>query len=338
MQFNCILFKRTLRGACIIAAAALSMAAVAQRSATAPSSASIRIWGHGHRGQDFIQTLLTAWESGFRKSHPEAHFEDTLYGNASGIGSLFTGVGDLAIMDREASFIEHDAFLQGAGYKLFGIPVAQGAVSIPHHARALVVYVNRANPLTELTMEQLDGIFDADHRLGSRTYKTWGDLGLIGEWASRPIQMYSYEIVSSKIQFFESAAMKGSQKFSCCLTVFHDGPGFSAEQQIAAALSKNKYGVALSAPTSGLKAVALASRSGETAVLANAETITAGTYPLARTVYIYVNRKPGTPVPPKVAAFLQYIVSAEGQAIVARTGGYLPLSADLAAKAKELLQ
>ncbi len=337
MQFNCILVKRTLRGACIIAAA-LSMPAVAQRAATAPSSASIRIWGHGHRGQDYIQTLLAAWEGGFRKSHPEAHFEDTLYGNASGIGSLFTGVGDLAIMDREASFIEHDAFLQSAGYKLFGIPVAHGAVSIPHHARALVVYVNQANPLTELTMEQLDGIFDADHRLGSRRYKTWGDLGLTGEWASRPIQIYSYEIVSSKVQFFESAALKGSQKFSCCLNVFQDGPGLSAEQQIGAALKKNKYGVAVSAPMPGLRAVALANRSGETAVLATAETITDGTYPLARTVYIYVNRKPGTPVSPKVAAFLEYIVGAEGQAIVARTGGYLPLSADLAAKAKELLQ
>ncbi len=338
MHFNCILFKRALRGACIIAAAALSIPAVAQSAATAQNSTSIRVWGHGHRGQDYIQTLLTAWESGFRESHPEATFEDTLYGNASGIGSLFTGVGDLAIMDREASFIEHDAFLQGGGYKLFGIPVALGAVSIPHHARALVVYVNRANPLTELTMEQLDGIFDADHRLGNRRYKTWGDLGLIGEWASRPIQIYSYEIVSSKIQFFESAALKGSQKFSCCLTVFHDGPGLSAEQQIGAALRKNKYGLALSVSTPGLKAVALASRSGEAAVLATAETITDGTYPLARTVYIYVNRKPGTPVPPKVAAFLEYIVSPEGQAIVARTGGYLPLSADLTAKAKELLQ
>ena len=337
MHFNFILFKRTLRGACIMATA-LSIPAVAQSAAPAQNSAPIRIWGHGHRGQDYIQTLLTAWESGFRSSHPEANFEDTLYGNASGIGSLFTGVGDLAIMDREASFIEHDAFLQGAGYKLFGIPVAQGAVSIPHHARALVVYVNRSNPLTEFTMEQLDGIFDADHRLTNRRYKTWGDLGLIGEWASRPIQIYSYEIVSSKIQFFESAAVKGSQKFSCGLTVFHDGPGLSAEQQIGAALKKNKYGVALSAPIPGLKAVALAKRSGEPPVLATEEAITAGMYPLARTVYIYVNRKPGSPVSPKVAAFLEYIVSPEGQAIVAHTGGYLPLSANLATKAKELLQ
>jgi phosphate transport system substrate-binding protein len=73
-------------------------------------------------------------------------------------------------------------------------------------------------------------------------------------------------------------------------------------------------------------------------VLATPETISNGTYPLARTIYIYANRKPGSPVPPKVAAFLEYIVSPAGQAIAARTGGYLPLSPELAAKAKELLK
>ena len=340
MLFNCILIKQTMRAACTVAAVAvLSVYAVAQSAATtAHDSASIRIWGHGHRGQDYIQTLLAAWENGFRKSHPEAHFVDTLYGNASGIGSLFTGVGDLAIMDRNASFIERDAFLQGTGYKAFGVPVAQGSAAIPHHARALVVYVNGANPLTELTMKQLDGIFNADHRFGNRRYKTWGDLGLMGEWAPQPIRLYTYEIVSSKIQFFESAALKGSQKFSCGLTVFHNLSALSAEQQITTAMKKDKYGIALSTPTPGLKAVALANQQGETAVLATAETITDGTYPLARTVYIYVNRKPGSPVQLKVAAFLEYIVSPEGQAIVAHTGGYLPLSADLATKAKELLQ
>jgi phosphate transport system substrate-binding protein len=313
------------------------MATVALSVPVAAQS-SIRIWGHGHRGQDYIQSLLTAWQNGFRESHPEVHFDDTLYGDASGIGSLFTGTGDLAILDREISFIEHDAFQQGAGYVPFGIPVARGSVSVPHHARALVVYVNRANPLTHLTLQQLDGIFDADHRLGDRRYKTWGDLGLSGKWATQPIRLYTYAIESAKVQFFERAALKGSQKFSCCLTLFHDKPGLSAEQQIAVAVEKDPDGLAFSVSTPGLKPIALAGNSSAPAVLATPETISNGTYPLARTIYIYANRKPGSPVPPKVAAFLEYIVSPAGQAIAARTGGYLPLSPELAAKAKELLK
>jgi phosphate transport system substrate-binding protein len=314
-------------------------APVAVSQSVAPDTSAIRIWGHGHDGQDYIQTLLTAWQNGFLKSHPGVHFEDTLYGNASAIGGLFTGVADIALLDREASFIEIDAYQQGAGYDPFRIPVARGSVAFRHHAPALVVYVNRANPLTQLTIQQLDGIFDADHRRDDLAYKTWGDLGLTGEWASQPIHLYSYAIQSAEVQFFERAALKGSQKFSCCLTLFSSKPDLSAEQQIAAALAKDKYGLALSSmPAPDLKAVPLSAGDGAPAVLPTPQTITSGAYPLARTVYIYVNRKPKSPVPANVAAFLYYIVSPEGQAIIGRTGGYLPLAPEVAAHATESLK
>jgi phosphate transport system substrate-binding protein len=305
----------------------------------AASDGTIRIWGHGHRGQDYIQTLLSAWQVGFQRSHLNVRFKDELDGDASAIGGLFTGTADLAILDREASFIEVDAYQQGTGNDPFRIPVARGSAAIPHHAPALVVYVNRANPLSHLSLQQLDGIFDADHRLGKQKYKTWGDLGLTGDWADRPIQIYTYNLQSAEVQFFERAALKGSQKFSCCLSLFQNKPGITAEEQIAAALAKDKFGVALSSlPAPGLKAIELSLSDDTTPVLATGETITAGAYPLARTIYIYANRRPKEPVPANVAAFLEYIISPEGQAIVARTGGYLPLSAELVAKAKEALQ
>ena len=263
--------------------------ALAARSQSPPAPAGetgpIRIWGHGHKGQDYILTLLRAWQDGFHKSHPEARFDDELDGNASAIGGLYTGTADLAILDREASFIEVDAYQQGTGYDPFRIPVAHGSVSTPHHAPALVVYVNLANPLTHLSLQQLDGIFDADHRLGAQSYKTWGDLGLTGAWAARPIRLYTYNIQSAEVQYFERAALKGSQKFSCCLTLLQPGTGVTAEQQIASALAKDEYGLALSSlPAPGLKAVALSATDSATPVLPNAQTITAGTYPLARTV------------------------------------------------------
>jgi phosphate transport system substrate-binding protein len=328
-----------LRAIAAVFGIALCGSSVMNAQAAAESDGTIRIWGHGHRGQDYIQTLLNAWQDGFQKSHPGVRFNDELDGDASAIGGLFTGTADLAILDREASFIEVDAYQQGTGYDPFRIPVARGSVAIPHHAPALVVYVNRANPLRNLSLQQIDGIFDADHRLGKQSYKTWGDLGLTGDWAARPIQLYTYNIQSAEVQFFERAALKGSQKFSCCLSLFQTKPAMTAEKQIATALLKDKYGLALSSlPAPGLKAIALSGSDGANPVLATAETISSGTYPLARTVYIYANRKPKLPVPANVAAFLEYIVSPEGQAIVAHTGGYLPLSQELAAKAKEALQ
>ena len=318
---------------------ALCGSAVTNAQASARSDDAIRIWGHGHRGQDYIQTLLSAWQVGFQRSHLNVRFEDELDGDASAIGGLFTGMADLAVLDREASFIEVDAYQQGTGYDPFRIPVARGSVAIPHHAPALVVYVNRANPLSHLSLQQLDGIFDADHRLGKQRYKTWGDLGLTGDWAARPIQIYTYNLQSAEVQFLERAALSGSQKFSCCLSLFQNKPGMTAEKQIAAALAKDKFGLTLSSlPAPGLKAIELSWSDDTTPVLATGETITACTYPFARTIYIYANRRPKAPVPANVAAFLEYIVSPEGQAIVARSGGYLPLSKELVAKAKEALQ
>jgi len=324
-----------------VASLALGVALGAQAqaaSAMGGGAGAIRIWGHGHKGEDYILTLLRAWEDGFRKTHPEVRFDDELNGNASAIGGLFTGAADLAILDREASFIEVDAYQQGAGYDPFRIAVARGSVGTTHHAPAPAIYVNEANPLSQLSVQQLDGIFDADHRLGTQSYRTWGDLGLTGAWAAKPIQLYMPEIQSAEVQFFERAALQGSQKFSCCMKLFEGKDGATAEARIEAALAKDKYGLALVAGgAAGVKAVALAGAEGK-AVLPSPETITAGSYPLARTVYVYANRKPKAATPENVAEFLAYIVSAEGQAIVARTGGYLPLSPELAAKSREALK
>ena len=105
----------------------LALAALPQSAPTASDGAPIRIWGHGHKGQDYILTLLRAWQDELRaKRILTARFDDELDGNASAIGGLYTATADLAILDREASFIEVDAYQhKGTGYDLFGIPVAR---------------------------------------------------------------------------------------------------------------------------------------------------------------------------------------------------------------------
>ena len=333
-------FAHTFRHICITAVLLASSGTTYSQSAVSDSNSQlIRIWGHGHRGQDYILTLVKAWQDDFEKTHPTVRFQDELDGDASAIGGLFTNGADLAILDREASFIEVDAYQQGTGHDPFRIPVARGSVSLDHHAPALIVYVNKANPLSTLTLQQLDGIFDADHRLADRRYQTWGDVGLTGEWAQQPIHLYTYFLQSAEMQFFERAAMKGSQKFSCCLTVSEPRPGLSVAQRITAALSRDKYGLAvLSGPAPGLKPIPLSLGAGQDAVLPSDKTITSETYPLGRTIYLYANRKPGTALPSNIAQFLAYIVSPQGQTIVSRTGGYLPLSGDAAANARKLLQ
>lgn len=321
------------------AAAVLFGASVWSHCAPQQPGRVIRICGHGHPGKDYILTLVKAWQTEFQKIHPDIQFQDDLHGDASAIGGLYTNTADLAILDREASFIEVDAYQQGAGHDPFHIPVTRGSVSLAHHAPALVVYVDPRNPLSGLTLQQIDGIFDADHRLGDRSYSNWGDLGLSGEWADKPIHLYTYFLQSAQMQFFERAAMKGSQKFNCCLTVFYPKPGAAVAQQVIAAMSQDKYGLAvLSEPAPDLKPVPLSSGTDSKPVLASADTVSSEAYSLGRTVYIYANRKPGSPLPPAIAEFLAFVVSPQGQAVVARTGGYLPLSDTAVKNAKELLR
>ena len=312
------------------------LAAILLFAAFAPHAhaqdAPIRIWGHGHRGQDYILTLLRAWEAAYQKQHPEARFDNQLTGDASAMGGLWTNSADLALLDRRASFIEDDGYEQGTGHKPFGIQVANGSVSTAHHAPALVLYVNKANPLTRLTMQQVDAIFDADHRIAHARLTTWGDLGLTGVFADRKINLYTLPIVSAQVQHFEHAAMHGSQKFSCCLTTKTSAAGLTA------ALAADKFGIALSdAPLPGMKPIALSAIPNHE-VLPTPATIISREYPLGRDVFLYANRSKHEPAPANVAGFMAFIVSDEGQAIVAKTGGYLPLSPEAAAQSKEALR
>src|SRR5260370_38880653 len=119
------LLTRSRRTALVSVALSFTFAAFSQSPpATTGAAGVIRIWGHGHKGRDYILTLLRAWQDGFRKLHPDAHFDDELDGNASAIGGLFAATADLSILDREASFMEVDAYQQGTGYDPFRIPVA----------------------------------------------------------------------------------------------------------------------------------------------------------------------------------------------------------------------
>ena len=320
--------KRLFVGATVISVLGFLSALNAEAAGNEP----IRVWGHGHRGQDYILTLVKSWQGAYTGTHPEAKFDNELYGDASAMGGLWTGNADIAIIDREPNFTEADGYQQGTGSIPFGIPIARGSVGIAKHAPALIVYVNQANPLTQLRAEQLDGILDADHLLNDRRLRTWGDVGLTGKWRDRPIRIYTFAVQSEQVQFLERAAMKGSRKFSGNLRTK------TTAAAIAAAVRADEYGIGiLDSLVIGVRAVPIAPLGNPRAVLATRETISAGTYPLAHTIYAYVNRT-GNSVPTDVANFLRFVVSSEGQDIVKGTGQYLPLSPEMDAAAREALK
>ena len=194
---------------------------------------------------------------------------------------------------------------------------------VPVAIDMLAVFVHRDNPLTSLTLQQVDAIF-SKNRTGGATadIRTWGDLGLEGEWKDKPISLYGRNASSGTYGYFkEFALFKGDFK-----STVKEQPGSSAVVQ---AIASDKFAIGYSGigyKTADVRALPLAPQPDSAAVEPLAVNAYSGDYPLARFLYLSVNRKPGAPLDPLRREFLRYVLSASGQGDV-KKDGYLPLPA-----------
>jgi len=330
----------------------------------------IRIWGN-----DQMAKIMRYWEEGFRKHQPGIRFETNLQGPASAIGGLFTGAADAAFTGTDVWPIDIEGFDETFKYKPFGIQVLTGSLDVPNRDFALVVFVHKDNPLTRFTLKQLDAIFGGEHRRGFRNIRTWGDLGLKGEWADKPIHTYGFGTTSWGLRsFFEDAVMVGSFKWNCDIQEFSDlrqpdGSLTDAGQRIVdavaedryaigysgllyknplakpvalgPAMTKDRYGVAYASQlykNQLARPLALAPQDGGPYFEPTKKNILQRNYPLTRTISMFINRAPGTPINPRLKEYLRYILSQEGQEGVVREGGYLPLNGDVVRKERRKLE
>ena len=205
----------------LAAHAAFDAQALAPYRAQAHVRGVIRNYGFGFGG------LLKVWEEGFRKYHPGAAFSDTLVTSDAAFPALVTGVTDLAPDGGEPALTEWLSFYETYGYHATGITVASGTYDVEGRSPGIVVYVHPDNPIAGLTLEQLDGIFGAQRNAGLDNFKldlkkargadadirTWGQLGLTGDWAGKPIQTYGHA-PSGTTRFFQLKVLGGSDKWN----------------------------------------------------------------------------------------------------------------------------
>ncbi len=305
----------------------------------------IRISGHGAYGKDFIGKLLRAWEDGFRREQPGVRFETNLAGTASAIGTLYAGTDDLALMGREIWPMELTAFDEVFHYPPLGIDVVTGSYDIRNKDFALVMFVNRNNPLRQMTFAQVDAIFDAEHRTSPAAIRTWGQLGLTGEWKDKPIHPLGFPVSRGFAYYMEQTVFGGSRKWVCDLKEFPDihlghGKLLDGGQQILDAVATDKYSIGYSSmfySNPGAKPLALSRGTVWPYVAVSKATVQTHRYPLTRVITIYLNRQPGKPVDPKLKEFLLYVLSRQGQDATAADGGYLPLTQEIAADQRRKL-
>jgi phosphate transport system substrate-binding protein len=265
-------------------------------------------------GSDTLNNLMTLWAEGFRKQYPNVRIQIEGKGSTTAPPALIAGTSQLGPMSRVMKAEEIDAFEKKYGYKPTPIRVA---------IDALAVYVNKDNPIEQLSLQQVDGVFSKGRACGGKAIANWGQAGVKdAQWASRPISLYGRNSASGTYGFFkEHALCKGDYK-----DTVKEQPGSASVVQ---GVTEDLYGIGYSGigyRTSGVKPVKLSAKPGGTAYSTDPANVYAGNYPLSRFLYIYVNKAPNKPFDPIVREFLRYVLSQEGQQIVVKDG-FLPLTA-----------
>lgn len=309
----------------------------------------IRNYGFGLGG------VLVQWQEAFKKLHPEISFENTLPTSDAAFPALVTNVTDFGPNGGEPAIVEALSFFETHGYHASHVVVASGSYATEGRSNGPVVFVHKDNPLTKLTIDQLDGIFGSERSGGLRGFewtekdgrgadkdiRNWSQLGVkSGPCASKPIKTYGHG-PSGTTRFFQLHVLGNSDKWNPNYSGHvetgskqippderHHGR-LGAKHMLGERLAKDPCAIGWSVMSQakdieGLKPIALAPRGTTNFVMPSEQSFRDRSYPLVRNIYIYFDRKPGTALEPRFKEFLRFALSDEGQQMVA-AAGYLPL-------------
>lgn len=268
-------------------------------------------------GSDTLNNLMTLWAEGFRRQYPNIRIQIEGKGSSTAPPALISGTAQLGPMSRVMKASEIDEFEKKYGYKPTPIRVA---------VDALAVYVNKDNPLQQLTLQEVDAIFSKGRACGAKAINTWGQAGLKdGAWGSRPISLYGRNSASGTYGFFkENALCKGDFK-----DTVKEQPGSASVVQ---GVTEDRFAIGYSGigyRTSGVRPLKLAAKKGVPYFSTDPADVYSGKYPLSRYLYVYINKAPNKPLDPLVRELVKFVLSKEGQEVVVKDG-YLPVPARVA--------
>jgi phosphate transport system substrate-binding protein len=268
-------------------------------------------------GSDTLNNLMTFWAELFARYYPNAKVQIEGKGSSTAPPALISGTAQMGPMSREMKGSEIDQFEKKYGYK---------PTPLRTSVDALAVFVNKDNPIKCMSLSQVDAVFSKSRRRGAKEDLTrWGQLGLTGEWASKPISLYGRNSASGTYGFFKEHSLKnGDFKDSV-----KEQPGSASVVQ---GVTVDRFSMGYSGigyATAGVRAVPLSEKEGGKCVEATADNSYNGNYPLARFLYVYINRAPGKPLDPLTRELARLMFSKEGQEAVIKDG-YFPIPANVA--------
>jgi len=276
-------------------------------------------------GSDTLANLLTDWAQQFRQHYPDVKISIQAAGSSTAPPALLARVSNFAPMSRKMKAEEQLKFENKFAYKPLAIPVA---------IDALAVYVNKDNPIKGLSIAQIDAIFSSGNKCGyPDKISKWNDIGISSSWAQQNIQLFGRNSISGTYGFFRKKALcKGQYK----TTVLEQISSAAIVEKVSAEINSIGYS-GIGYKTSGVRAVPLSTGKEKPYIKASVESAISGEYPLARFLYIYVNKKPGQSLPVLEKEFLKLILSRQGQQSVIRDG-YIALPAKVITKALQEIE
>lgn len=263
-------------------------------------------------GASTTTNLVAHAATDFRRIYPDVKLQVTAGLANIGPIALLEGRADIVPMSRPLQLDEIRDFQAKYNYPPTEIVVA---------ADALAIFVEKRNPIPGLTLDQLDGIFSRTQRRGGGSIQTWGQAGLTGEWAGRGIVLYGYGPGDGANQIFRQEVLKGGEYR---LSLLPEPAGSAIVQDIAADPLAIGYASIFFA-SKRTRAVPLAGADGRF-YAPTEQNVRRRQYPLSRFLYVCVNKPPQRPLDRPAAEFLRFLLSLEGQQIVA-AGGNIPLDA-----------
>lgn len=265
-------------------------------------------------GSDTLQQVMQLWAEEYRRRYPTVNFQVQSIGSSTAPVALIEGTAQLGPMSRTMRQTEIQQFAQRFGYPPTAVPVA---------IDLLAIYVHPENPLSQLSLSQLDAIFSVNRRCGAPAdIQHWGQLGLTGLWRQRFISLYSRNSVSGTYGYFKQHVLCNGDIKARTNQLAGSSAMLRAISQSVAGIGYSGIGYA----TEDVKVLKLAAADGQ-AFAPTAANALAGDYPLARQLYIYVNRVPGQPLTANEQAFFDLVLSPTGQQLVGQDG-FLPLPAE----------
>ena len=288
---------------------------------------------------DVLPSLVRMWVKAFQKYSPDFELDlQPPYAGSLGATELVKGELDMVFVSRELRPDDISGFRNHYHYDPLSVPISGGSYRHFGFLDAVGFFVNQDNPIQSLNFAQLDAVLSSTRHRGSPAIATWGQLGLAGEWADKPIHIYGVKPWNGFEEFVRQRVLSTPGKRG----EWRDGITYDTVVfPIAGRVAKDRYGIGyaglayLDAP---VKVLALAPEANGTAIPPSYENVARATYPLSRVIFLNLNKAPGKPLPPALEEFIQFILSRQGQQVVRDEAIFIPLRASQAASSAALLQ